>query len=118
MVSITVNKDAAEYILGKKGMRRPNVIVYREVVFRAPSAPSASLFSINVKVKDEEPDDLFTVIGNSHGIPIWVERGLLPQMNVAGLFTIILKKGIVKKLKIVKSSPLEKPGSKQSKKSA
>lgn len=111
MTDITIAQDAAEYILDEKKMSRPNVIIYREVVFRAASAPSGSLFSTKVKVKDgEEPDELFTVVGNSHRIPIWVERGLLPQMNSAGPFTIILSKRIVKRLKIVSSSQAEKCG--------
>jgi hypothetical protein len=54
----------------------PNIIIYRDLVFRAASAPSAMLFSTEVKVDAKEPDELFTVVGNSHGIPIWVERGL------------------------------------------
>jgi hypothetical protein len=113
VVRVTVSQEAAEYISNKKRMTRPNIIIYRDLVFRAASAPSAMLFSTEVKVDGKEPDELFTVVGNSHGIPIWVERGLLPKMSGPGSFEIVLKKGIVKRLKIVERPPVQEPGSEQ-----
>jgi hypothetical protein len=78
VVRVTVSQEAAEYISNKKRMTRPNIIVYRDLVFRAASAPSAMLFSTEVKV-DAEPDELFTVVGNSHGTLSGSKEGSCPR---------------------------------------
>lgn len=113
MVNVLIPRDAAEYILGKR-MARPNVIIYRDVVFAAASAaPGAFIFSPKVRVSGKEPNEMFTVLASSYHIPIWVERGLLSQMNSNESFIVALRGGIIKRLKIEKCSQLEELGTEQ-----
>lgn len=111
MAKIAISRNAAEYILSKR-MARPNIIVYRDIIFAAASAPGAFIFSPKVILKDKEPNEMFDVLGNDYRIPIWVERGLLNSMQ-DGSFVVTLKVGWIKRLKIEKCTQLEEIGTEQ-----
>ena len=100
MASIVVSKEAIDYISGRK-MKRPNVVVYRDVSGTVMSYTTKRLrFEPKVKLADKEPNELFVVSDNSYGFPIWVERGLLPTLAKCNSVLITLKKGFRKGLEL------------------
>lgn len=101
--SIIISQEALDYIRIEKRMKRPNLVIYRDI--QTISCCSSKIFDFITKVKaidGKEPNELFVVIDNVQGIPVWVERALLSQINDASNCTMIsLKKGLVKGLKLI-----------------
>lgn len=100
MASIVVSQEVIDYISEKK-MKRPNVVVYRDVSGVIMGYTTRRLrFEPKVKLADKEPNELFVVKDNSYGFPIWVERGLLPTLAKCNSVLITLKKGFRKGLEL------------------
>lgn len=100
MASIVVSQEAIDYI-NKKGMKRPNVVVYRDVSGIVMSYTTRRLkFEPKVKLIEKEPNELFVVKDNSYGFPIWIERGLLPTLAKCNSVIITLRKGFIKGLEL------------------
>jgi hypothetical protein len=112
MVKIFISPDAARHV-HSKGIARPNIVIYRDIIFAGPSAPGAFSFLTKVKLKDQEPDGLFTVVGSTYNIPIWVERGLLPTLDESASLAVTLKGGILKRLGLEECPQVEEIGSEQ-----
>jgi hypothetical protein len=106
MANIVVSQDAIDYISEKK-MKRPNLIVYRDVSGVILGYTTKGLtFQPKVKLAGIEPNELFVVKDNSYGFPIWVERGLLPSLAKSNSVLITLKKGFRKGLELKFGSEL------------
>jgi hypothetical protein len=100
-----VSQAALDHILNKKRLRRPNIIIYRDIVGANYRAPGAFLFIPKVKVIDgQEPNELFTVFDNASGIPVWIERGLLNSTSPNDSFIVDVERGLFKRLKVEMSS--------------
>lgn len=101
--NIIISQEAVDYIRIEKRMKRPNLVIYRDI--QTISCCSSKIFDFVAKVKaidGKEPNELFVVIDNVQGIPIWVERALLSQINDASNCVMIsLKKWLVKGLKLM-----------------
>ena len=105
MARAVISKAAADYILNKKRLRRPNIIIYRDMIGSSYRAPGAFLFIPKVKVIDgKEPNELFTVVDNASGIPVWIERGLLNSTPPNDSFMVYVERGLFKRLKVETSS--------------
>lgn len=102
MPTVIVSREAVDYIKGKK-IKTPNVVIYRDVMGTTFRAPGAFKFIPKLKVTGKEPNELFALVDNSHGMPVWVERGLLRQSDS---FFITLGKGPIKRLKLEMGSKL------------
>lgn len=100
MASIVVSQEAMDYINGKN-MKRPNLVLYRDVSGIVMSYTTRRLrFEPRVKLAEKEPNELFVVKDNSYGFPIWVEKGLLPSLAKCNTVFITLKKGFRKSLEL------------------
>lgn len=100
-----VSQAATDYILKKKRLKRPNIIIYRDILGNTYRAPGAFVFIPKVKVTDEkEPNELFVIVDNASGIPVWVERGLLNSTPPNDSFMVDLERGLFKRLKVDISS--------------
>lgn len=100
MASIVVSQEAIDFI-GSKKMKRPNLVVYRDVSGVIMGYTTRRLkFEPKVKLADKEPNELFVVTDNSYGFSIWIERGLLPTLAKCNSVLITLKKGLIKGLEI------------------
>jgi len=100
LVMVEISSEAAEFILQEKKFRRPNVVVYRDI--QSISCCSSKVFEFIPKVKvqeGKEPNKYFTIVGNSKGIPVWIENALIPRLSNASCM-ISLKKGLFKGLKL------------------
>jgi len=100
LATVEISTEAAEFILHEKKFRRPNVIVYRDI--QSISCCSSKVFEFIPKVKvqeGKEPNKYFTIVGNSKGIPVWVENALIPRLS-NNPAVISLKRGILKGLKL------------------
>lgn len=92
MASVVISQEAMDYIHQKK-IVRPNVVVYRDASGIILGYTSSELKLVpKVKVTKEEPNELFTVVDNSYGVPVWVERGLLPRLAMSNSVVIAMKK--------------------------
>ncbi|MGH9876658.1 MAG: hypothetical protein ACRD5H_03395 [Nitrososphaerales archaeon] len=102
MSKIMISQEAVKYIHFAKKMRRPNLIIYRDIQAIGCCTPKAFGFVPRVKALDgKEPDELFTVADNVQGMPVWVEKGLLPQVNDTNSRVMIsLKRGLMRGLKL------------------
>jgi len=106
MASFVVSREAMNYISGKK-MKRPNLVLYRDVSGIVMSYTTKRLrFEPKVKLAEKEPNELFVVKDNSYGFPIWVEKGLLPSLSRCNTVLITLKKGLRKSLELKLGSEL------------
>jgi hypothetical protein len=100
MVDIVMSQEVLNYIKEKR-IKRPNVIVYRDVNGIIMGYTTRKLkFVPKVKLADREPNELFVVKDNSYGFPIWVERGLLPALAKHSSVSITLKKSFKKGLEL------------------
>jgi hypothetical protein len=106
MQGVTVSQEATDYVRSKK-MQRPNIVVYRDASGIILGYTTKRLrFVPKVRLMDKEPDELFVVAGSSAGIPVWVERGLLPGLAGSSI-TITLRKGITKSLALQLDTPTQ-----------
>lgn len=100
MASFVISQEVIDYI-GEKKMKRPNLVLYRDVSGIVMSYTTRRLrFEPRVKLAEKEPNELFVIKDNSYGIPIWVERGLLPSLSRCNTVLITLKKGLRKSLEL------------------
>lgn len=90
-----------------KSGSRPQVVIYRDASGIALGYTSSELKLVpKAKVTEKEPNELFTVVDNSYGVPIWVERGLLPRLASSNSVVIARKKGLRKGLELQIGSEL------------
>jgi hypothetical protein len=53
-----------------------------------------------VKVKAKRPNEYFIMYDDSYGVPIWVEKGLLTNLEDQPILISLKKNGLFKGLKI------------------
>ncbi len=83
-------------------MQDPNIVIYRDIDKFGCSRCSgkAITFVISVKLMDgKKPNEYFMMYDKSYGIPVWIEKGLLAQLENKPIL-ISMKKGLFKGLKI------------------
>lgn len=101
MVRAVVLPDAVRHVQDR---RKAGIVVYRDVLGRSSPSHSPShkqQFIPRVKVADREPGALFvSVDGNDSGVPVWVERALLSQLEEHESLHISVDRGLIKRLKI------------------
>ena len=110
MASVVVSQEAMDYVRQKQ-MKRPNIVVYREASGIILGYTSSELkMTPKVKVMEEEPNELFTVVDSSYGVPVWVERGLLPRLAMSNPVVIaVKKKGLRKVLELQMGTEIGRP---------
>jgi hypothetical protein len=102
MVRAVVLPDAVRHVQDR---RKAGIVVYRDVLGRSSSShspsPKQQQFIPKVKVADREPGALFVAVdGNDSGVPVWVERALLSQLEEHESLHISVDRGLIKRLKV------------------
>lgn len=94
MAHIAVSADAARYLIRK--MRRPNVVVYRDVFWTR----RGTVFIPKIRASDgKEPGRHFE--DSTHtGVTVWVEKEFLRHLSPDESILIDLDKGLIKSLKV------------------
>jgi hypothetical protein len=102
MTDFIISREASDYLSRKRRDRRhPNIVIYRNVsgiILGYTTMPVR--FTPRVKMMYDEPNEMFSLVGTSNGIPIWVERALLPWAAMFRSVTIALGGRVFAKLKL------------------
>lgn len=95
MVRTVVAPGAVRYVQDR---RKAGIIVYRDLLNRSSSSPH---FIPKVKAADREPAGPFVPAdGNDSGVPVWIERALLEQLEGHESLHISVDRGLIKRLKV------------------
>jgi hypothetical protein len=98
--NIIISPEVLHYINHEKGIKDPNLAIYRDIARSGCCSVRTIEFIPKVKIMDEKkPNEYFIMVDNSYGIPVWIEKGLLTQLENKPIL-ITLKKGLLGGLKI------------------
>ena len=84
----------------KKKLSNPNIVIYRGIRNLAYGYNSAFTFTSKVKVEAKRPNEYFIIYDDSHGIPVWIEKGLLAKIEKQPILISMKKYGLFKGLKL------------------
>lgn len=95
MVRTVVAPGAVRYVQDR---RKAGIVVYRDLLSRSNSS---SHFIPKVKAAEREPAGAFVPAeGNDSGVPVWIERALLEQLEGHESLHISVDRGLIKRLKV------------------
>jgi hypothetical protein len=100
--NVVISNDVNDFLRLQKRMRNPNIVIYRDICNITYDYGRVFTFIPKLKVFDSKtPNQYFMMYDDSYGIPVWIEKGLLPQLeNKPILITMKKKKGLFKGLKL------------------
>ena len=100
MNNVVISKDVIYFLRLQKKTRNPNIVIYRDIYNISYGYGREFTFIAKLKVFDSKtPNKYFMMYDDSYGIPIWIEKGLVPQLKNKPIL-ITLKKGLFKGLKL------------------
>ena len=101
MRNVVISKDVNYFLRLQKRVRNPNIVIYRDVCNITYGYGRVFTFIPKLKVFDSKPpDQYFMMYDDSYGIPVWIEKGLLPQLENKPILITMKKKGLFKGLKL------------------
>jgi hypothetical protein len=97
--NVVISKEVL-YFLQLQKIRNPNIVIYRDIYNISYGYGREFTFIPKLKVFDSKtPNNYFMMYDDSYGIPVWIEKGLLPQLENKPIL-ITMKKGFFKGLKL------------------
>ena len=101
MRNVVISKDVNYFLRLQKRMRNPNIVIYRDICNLSYGYGRVFTFIPKLKVFDSKiPNQYFMKYDDSYGIPVWIEKGLLPQLENKPILITMKKKGLFKGLKL------------------
>jgi hypothetical protein len=101
MKNIVISREVTYFLHLEKRMHDPNIVIYRDILNLGYGYNRAFTFVPKVKVMDgKRPNEYFMMYDNSYGIPVWIEKGLLTQLENKPILISMKKKGLFKGLKL------------------
>jgi hypothetical protein len=102
MKNIIISREVMYFLHLEKRMCDPNIVIYRDILNLGCGYARAFTFITRVKVIDgKKPNEYFVMYDrDNYGIPIWIEKGLLTQLENKPILISMRKKGFFKGLKL------------------
>jgi hypothetical protein len=99
--NVVISKDVNYFLRLQKRILNPNIIIYRDICNISYGYGREFTFIPKLKVFDSKtPNQYFMMYDDSYGIPVWIEKGLLPQLENKPILITMKKKGLFKGLKL------------------
>jgi hypothetical protein len=99
--NVVISKDVNYFLRLQKRIRNPNIVIYRDICNLSYGYGREFTFIPKLKVFDSKrPNQYFMMYDDSYGIPVWIEKGLLPQLENKPILITMKKKGLFKGLKL------------------
>ncbi len=101
MRNVVISKDVNYFLRLQKRIRNPTIVIYRDICNISYGYGREFTFIPKLKVFDSKtPNQYFMMYDDSYGIPVWIEKGLLPQLENKPILITMKKKGLFKGLKL------------------
>ena len=101
MDNVVISREALYFLCIERKLYNPeNIVIYRGILNLAYGYNSAFTFTPKVKVQTKRPNEYFVMYDDSYGIPIWIEKGLLPKIEKLPILISMKKNGLFKGLKL------------------
>lgn len=101
MNNVVISNDVIYFLRHQKKLQHPNIVIYRDVCNISYGYGREFTFIPKLKVLDNKrPNEYFIMYDNSYGIPLWIENGLLAQLENKPILITLKKNGLFKGLKL------------------
>jgi hypothetical protein len=99
--NVVISREALYFLCLERKLNDPkNIVIYRGILNLAYGYNSAFTFTLKVKVQAKRPNEYFVMYDHTYGIPIWIEKGLLPKIEKQPILISMKKNGLFKGLKL------------------
>jgi hypothetical protein len=99
--NIIISQQAIQFLHRKNGKRYIHLVIYRDIAKTGCWYSAKALtFIIKTKVMNKKPNEYFVMYDDSYGIPVWIEKGILKQLENKPILISVKKNGFIKCLNL------------------